>query len=246
MPQFPPGAQKIARAPITVIPSGLSCQAELYLVSDSTKVVTSGLIPFTSTGAAQDITFPITMPGANGSYHVYLDIFVSGTLIAAYVAEDVLIAAVAPLLLVATAEGSDVDRSYIGGAGFGCINSDDDDISYAQNNKSFANYMSWRWSTVPVGSIIDEIAVYWKARLWDFPLAYCNAYFKSAGGVRYMSDVKLIVKTGYTLHSWPWPANPATGLPWVASDINNGEFGFYWGAGLTYFARLTYMYIEIK
>jgi len=94
MPQFAPGELKTARAPITVQPSGLSCQAELYLVSGGVSVATSGLKPFTSTGAAQDITFPITMPGASGTYAVYLDIFVSGTLIAAYKAtEDVVIAA---------------------------------------------------------------------------------------------------------------------------------------------------------
>lgn len=92
MPQFAPSAVKTARAAITVKPAGLSCQAELYLVSGITKVVTSGLKPFTSTGAAQDITFPVTMPSAEGSYKVYLDIYASGILIAAYQAtEDVVI-----------------------------------------------------------------------------------------------------------------------------------------------------------
>lgn len=92
MPQFTPGVLKTARSPITVKPAGLSCQAELYLVSGATKVATSGLKPFSSTGAEQNITFPITMPGAQGTYRVYLDIFAAGILIAAYIAtEDVTI-----------------------------------------------------------------------------------------------------------------------------------------------------------
>ena len=97
MPQFAPGVVKTAKAPVTVIPSGLNCQAELYL---GNKAATSGLIPFTSTGAAQSVTFPITMPSTSGAYHVYLDIFVSGILIGAYIAtEDVVIATlVAPAL----------------------------------------------------------------------------------------------------------------------------------------------------
>lgn len=92
MPQFTPGELKSARAPITVLPSGLSCSAELYLVSNGAKVTTSGIKLFTSTGARQDISFPITMPGAEGTYPVYLDIFTNGLLIGAYKAvEDVVI-----------------------------------------------------------------------------------------------------------------------------------------------------------
>ncbi|GAJ07118.1 unnamed protein product, partial [marine sediment metagenome] len=84
MPEFSPSESRTAKAPIAVSPAGLSCSAELYLVSDSTKVVTSGLIPFTSTGAKQNITLPITMPSAEGTYPVWLDVYAGGTLIAAY------------------------------------------------------------------------------------------------------------------------------------------------------------------
>ncbi|MBA7684488.1 hypothetical protein ES703_92884 [subsurface metagenome] len=92
MPQFAPGEVKSARAPITVQPSGLSCSAELYLVSNGAKVATSGIKLFTSTGAKQDVSFPITMPGAEGTYPVYLDIFTNGLLVGAYKAvEDVVI-----------------------------------------------------------------------------------------------------------------------------------------------------------
>lgn len=101
-PVFAPGVTKTAIAPITVAPSGLSCQVELFLgPNDTTKVATSGLKAFTSTGAQQNITLPVTMPTAGGvAYHVYLDVYVAGILVLAYVAtEDVIIpsASVGPI-----------------------------------------------------------------------------------------------------------------------------------------------------
>jgi len=99
-PILAPGSAHTATAPITVSPSGLSCRGELYL--GSAKAATSGLKTFTSTGAAQTISFPITMPTAAGlSYPVYLDIYADSVLIAAYVAtEDVVIpsAVVGPIV----------------------------------------------------------------------------------------------------------------------------------------------------
>lgn len=89
-PIMAPGSTRTAVAPITVLPAGLSCNGELYL---GAKVATSGLVAFTSTGAVQSVRFPVTMPTVGGvAYKVYLDIFVAGILIAAYVAtEDVVI-----------------------------------------------------------------------------------------------------------------------------------------------------------
>lgn len=95
-PIMAPGVARTAMAPITVRPSGLSCQAELFLgPNDTTKVVTSGLKAFTSTGAAQSVRLPVTMPTPGGvAYHVYLDVFANGYRILAYQAtEDVIIPA---------------------------------------------------------------------------------------------------------------------------------------------------------
>ena len=93
MPQFAPGEAKTAVAPITVMPSGLNCNAEVFLGPDEmTKVATSGLVPFTSTGVSQDVRLPVTMPSAAGTYHVFIDVYAEGILIAAYQAiEDVVI-----------------------------------------------------------------------------------------------------------------------------------------------------------
>jgi len=99
MPQFAPGVAKTAMAPIVAKPSGMSCEAELFLgPDDATKVVSSGLVPFVSTGAAKNVSLPITMPGAPGIYRGYIDVFAGGLRFLAYnLKEDVVIAApVAP------------------------------------------------------------------------------------------------------------------------------------------------------
>lgn len=97
-----PGEAQTGIAPITVTPSGLSCEAELWLgPTAATKSATSGKIAFSSTGAAQSVRFPITMPAGGATYHVYVDCYVEGILLVAYIAtEDVIIpsATVGPII----------------------------------------------------------------------------------------------------------------------------------------------------
>lgn len=93
-PVFLPGVLKTAKIPITVVPAGLSCGVELFLGPNaSTKVATSGLKAFTSTGLQQIVSAPVTMPAATGvTYHVYIDLYVAGMYLAGYTAtEDVII-----------------------------------------------------------------------------------------------------------------------------------------------------------
>lgn len=90
-PIFGAGSAHTATAPITVLPSGLACEAELWLTPDGgvTKAATSGLVAFTSTGVAQSISFPVTMPTAAGvEYSVYLDVYANGALIVSFVATE--------------------------------------------------------------------------------------------------------------------------------------------------------------
>ncbi|GAH94754.1 unnamed protein product [marine sediment metagenome] len=61
MPEFSPNEGKVAIATLPVKPAGLACTAELWLASNMTKVATSGLIPFTSTGASQSINLPTSL-----------------------------------------------------------------------------------------------------------------------------------------------------------------------------------------
>ena len=93
MPQFLPGEAKTAIAPITAKPAGMACEAELFLGPDElTKVASSGRVSFASTGAAQSVSLPITMPSSPGSYHGYIDVFTEGLRFLAYkTKEDVVI-----------------------------------------------------------------------------------------------------------------------------------------------------------
>ena len=92
-PVFGPGEVKTAKAPITVSPAGLACEAELFLgPNESTKVATSGIVTFISTGLQQQVGLPVSMPAGGAIYHVYLDLYAGGYLLAAFQAtEDVTI-----------------------------------------------------------------------------------------------------------------------------------------------------------
>ena len=92
-PVFVAGITKTAKAPITITPAALNCQAELFLgTSPSIKVATSGMKAFISTGLAQIVSLPVIMPAGGVIYHVYLDVYAEGYLLLAYVAtEDVII-----------------------------------------------------------------------------------------------------------------------------------------------------------
>ena len=93
MPQFAPGATKTAIAPIVAKPSGMDCEAELFLGPDElTKVATSGRVPFVSTGAAKNVSLPITMPSEPGTFKGYIDVFTEDIRFLSYILkEDVII-----------------------------------------------------------------------------------------------------------------------------------------------------------
>ncbi|GAH95420.1 unnamed protein product, partial [marine sediment metagenome] len=98
-PEFSPGAEHVAHALMTNnTPKAWTYNAELYLVKAGTKYTSSGMITFSlAAGASQTIDFPIITPDVEGTYKVYLDVFVAGELIAAYQAiKDVVI--VAPIV----------------------------------------------------------------------------------------------------------------------------------------------------
>jgi len=106
MPQFSPGEVKTAIAPMTnPTGRGFNYTAELYL--GLPKVASSGVISFNlAAGETRNISFPVTMPSAEGTYPVYLDVFVGDKLIGAYQStEDVIIVRVAPVEYVGAIEG---------------------------------------------------------------------------------------------------------------------------------------------
>jgi len=84
MYQFNVGEKLNPVATLPVKPAGLSCTAELYLVSDSVTAATSEPVAFTSTGSKQSLQFSITMPDTEGRYKPWLDVFTEGIFIAGY------------------------------------------------------------------------------------------------------------------------------------------------------------------
>jgi hypothetical protein len=81
---FTHGTVHTGTFPVTVAPSGLACQVELYLGPNAgTKSATSGLVPFTSTGASQNLAPSVTMPTA-GTYNVYINIYAGSVLVGAF------------------------------------------------------------------------------------------------------------------------------------------------------------------
>jgi len=91
-PEFSPGSEHVAHALMTNnTPKAWTYNAELYLVKGGITYTSSGTITFSlAAGASQTIDVPIITPGIEGTYKVYLDVFVAGELIAAYQAlEDV-------------------------------------------------------------------------------------------------------------------------------------------------------------
>lgn len=99
-PTFKVGTTHTAHVPVAnPTPASFTYDAELYLATSPTavKVATSGIVTFTLVGGASDIVdFPLTMPDVEGTFHVYLDVLVAGELIAAYIATEDVVVAVAP------------------------------------------------------------------------------------------------------------------------------------------------------
>ena len=78
---FTHGTSHTASFSVTVTTSGKACQVEIWLTPDGEiKSATTGLTAFTSTGVAQNMALPVTMPAA-GTYQVNKDIYMNGVLI---------------------------------------------------------------------------------------------------------------------------------------------------------------------
>lgn len=189
MSEFASGESKTAVAPITVKPSGLSCETELFLgPDDMTKVATSGRIPFVSTGVSQAVHLPVVMPTAEGTYHVYLDLYVEGILIGVYQAiEDVVIVPVLefPHLNILRVEG--VPFSGVG--------------------------------VEPKGTLFDFLQVLNMYSCANWPIAWCltpgqpEAIAECVGGAIYSSQSELIAVLATCLEQAgvPYPSYPQGG-----------------------------------
>jgi len=247
MPQFDPGQVKTAVAPITVKPAGLNCETELYLVSDSTKVATAGIKSFISTGAKQDISFPLTMP-APGTYPVYLDVAAQGMLIGAYKAtEDVIIVGVPGVEIVKgyiRMEYPSVSEAYSGWIGF----------SPAGQELNLALF----GGRVQAGVLLRNPTQYplkYTCTLYNYhwvelPPPEYQAYVTDYLTLPSVEPVKFTGPAGQ--------GNPPTGLPYSGyqyecdmflppgGELPPGKTGFVYTALYSQSRRWNYVYIEIK
>lgn len=87
--QFTPGATKTVITGVTVTPSGLPCQLEVFLgASIMVKAATTGKIDFVSTGMYQTIYSSIVLPQTVGLYHVYVNVWCGTTLLTTYMSPN--------------------------------------------------------------------------------------------------------------------------------------------------------------
>ena len=99
-PTFEPGETRTAIAPMTN-PTGKAWDytAELYL--GLPKVASSGVISFSlAAGETKSVSFPVTMPAAEGTYPVYLDVYVGVDLVGAYQATEDVIIQISPAVVI--------------------------------------------------------------------------------------------------------------------------------------------------
>lgn len=254
MPEFSPGEAKTAVAPITVSPAGLSCEAEVFLGPDElTKVATSGRIPFTSTGLSQDARLPVTMPDAEGAYHVFIDVYAEGVLIAAYQAtEDVVIVGVARIETLrpnAPGDMTNIPSQYPAtGAHWDKVDEVIADGNatyvYAANRDDWVSIDLYKLPSPTGSGSINKITVY--ACCLRGKTGVARHVIKSHGVV---SEHKFSVsKYAYTLYPWALATNPATGQPWTWNDIENLQIGVSLnpdGRESIRWVRCTQVYVEI-
>ncbi|MBA7636873.1 hypothetical protein ES703_44501 [subsurface metagenome] len=99
-PTFEAGEARTAIAEMTN-PTGKAFDytAELYL--DVTKAASSGVIAFSlAPGETKPISFPVTMPSAEGTFPVYLDVFVEADQVGAFRATEDVTVVISPAIVI--------------------------------------------------------------------------------------------------------------------------------------------------
>jgi hypothetical protein len=143
--------------------------------------------------------------------------------------------------LTVVGEGVAGSGTYIGGLGVvATMTSDDDDTSHLRLSDMDSH--DWQVSTMPVVSSVNSVTVYSKIKVWGGASRLAKLYV-SIGGVQYATSY-FSVTLDYVLYSYTWVTNPATGLAWTISDINNARFGVQsYATGLQ--INITWLYVTV-
>jgi hypothetical protein len=146
-------------------------------------------------------------------------------------------------VLTVTGEGAYTNGVYVGGAGdFTNMNSNDGDTSYIYTTTGSLTHF-WTMSTLSSVSTINSVQLAVSARA-VVDSAYVQ-YYVRIGGVNYGGSQSLLYPA-YGGYAYTWTTNPATGLAWTISDINNAQWGFTFAAGaLGDECRVSYMYLAV-
>jgi hypothetical protein len=142
--------------------------------------------------------------------------------------------------------------SYVGGADYTVLNSDDAGASYKQYVYTYLGSATYRESfdTTSFTSAYATInSVTATAKVYMYAQAGAlnhRVYYRTATGTFDGSGVS-VVDSVWTTVSHTWATCPSTGLAWTPSDIDNNEFGFYGvvknGAG--YYEKLSYLSVSV-
>ena len=84
--QLNPG-NHVLTVPITMLPAGQAGQAYVYLSSDAAGnaiVATGSTTSFSSTGSAQNVALPVSVPSGGGSYYAWVVVYENGIAIGVF------------------------------------------------------------------------------------------------------------------------------------------------------------------
>jgi len=93
MKAFCPEVMRTPSAKFSTGIAGIPCAIEVFLGPNaSTKVATSGLIQYTSSGGIDTVQLPIVMPAVSAIYKAYVDFYINGEFAKGFVGgEDIAI-----------------------------------------------------------------------------------------------------------------------------------------------------------
>lgn len=184
-PEFEAGSVHIAHVPVTnPTPQEWTYNAELYLWKDGTKYNVSEKTFTLAANSSDTEDFSITIPAAEGTYQVYLDIYVAGELIGAYQAlEDIIVATPGPAFTYSNEQGGHV-------------------------LKSNTNYSWLKYDcdiTNPTGATVTEVITLWHSN-WEGTvtekgyLEACNSGYGACPVCKDPGQIELTLSPGQSYH----------------------------------------------
>jgi hypothetical protein len=145
-------------------------------------------------------------------------------------------------------------NTYVGGADYTVLNSNDDATSYIQTARCWSGSGGWATQSATYTttaftsaySVINSVTATSRMYLHNGSASNGNvSYYR--GGTNYGGTTVSISDDTWTTVSHTWTTCPATGVAWTPTDINNYEFGFNFsirdGCGADY-SRISYLSVS--